>query len=107
MKSKLFTALALTLLSTLNHPLSTAHAQGTAFTYLGRLNDGGDPASRIYDVRFTLCDALTGGSIVAGPLTHSPTAVSNGLFTATLDFGNAFPGAARWLEIAVRTNGGG
>ncbi len=40
-------------------------------------------------------------------LTQTATAVSNGLFTSTLDFGNQFPGADRWLEIAVRTNGGG
>ena len=32
--------------------------------------------------------------------------MTNGLFTVTLDFGNQFPGADRWLEIAVRTNGG-
>jgi hypothetical protein len=34
-------------------------------------------------------------------------AVTNGLFAVTLDFGNQFPGADRWLEIAVRTNGVG
>jgi hypothetical protein len=33
--------------------------------------------------------------------------VTNGLFTTTLDFGNQFPGAGRWLEIGVRTNAGG
>ena len=27
------------------------------------------------------------------------------MFTVTLDFGNQFTGADRWLEIAVRTNG--
>ncbi|HNI61280.1 MAG TPA: hypothetical protein PKW11_15155, partial [Pseudomonadota bacterium] len=39
--------------------------------------------------------------------THNNVAVTNGLFTVTLDFGNQFPGADRWLEIGVRTNGGG
>ena len=31
--------------------------------------------------------------------------MSNGLFTVVLDFGANFPGANRWLEIAVATNG--
>ena len=84
-----------------------AGAQGTAFTYQGRLNDGGSPANGIYDLRFTIYDALTGGSAVSGTLTAAPVAVSNGLFTVTLDFGpEAFTGAARWLDIDVRPNGG-
>ncbi len=32
--------------------------------------------------------------------------MTNGLFNVTLDFGANFPGAARWLAIGVRTNGG-
>ena len=82
-------------------------AQGTAFTYQGRLNDGGNPASGIYDLRFAIYDALTNGTQQGNALTNSATAVNNGLFTVTLDFGNQFPGANRWLDMAVRTNGAG
>lgn len=88
--------------------LSTAHAQGTTFTYQGRLNDSNGPASGMYDFRFSLHDLSSGGAVIAGPTTHAAIAVSNGLFTATLDFGAiAFNGSTRWLEIAVRTNGTG
>jgi|ERR1039458_3768638 hypothetical protein len=108
MKNKLFAALTLALLSTLNPQLSTLFAQGTAFTYQGRLNGGASPATGIYDLRFTIYDALASGSQIGGTLTSTATAVSNGLFTVTLDFGaGVFNGTPRWLDIGVRTNGGG
>src|SRR5262245_37621010 len=92
-------------LSTLFHQPSGAFAQGTAFTYQGRLTDGANAANGSYDLRFTLYDAVTNGAAVAGPLTNTPTSVSNGLFTVTLDFGaGVFTGADRWLEIGARTN---
>ncbi|HTY87270.1 MAG TPA: hypothetical protein VMB80_07380, partial [Candidatus Acidoferrum sp.] len=53
--------------------LSTARAQGTAFTYQGRLNDGASPASGIYDLRFAIYDSAGAGALVAGPLTNSAT----------------------------------
>ena len=85
---------------------STAFAQGTAFSYQGKLNDNGGPATGIYDLRFTIFDAVTNGNVVSGILTNAATSVTNGLFTVTLDFGSGvFTGNARWLEIAVRTNG--
>ena len=81
-------------------------AQGTAFTYQGRLNDNGAPASGIYDLRFTIYDSAGGANVIAGPLTGPPVPVTNGLFTVSLDFGTSvFTGPARWLQIAVRTNG--
>ncbi len=83
-----------------------ALAQGTAFTFQGRLNDGAAPATGHYDLRFTLQDAATAGSQIAGPLTLVPVGVTNGLFTVRLDFGlGVFNGAARWVQIGVRTNG--
>jgi len=82
-------------------------AQSTAFSYQGRLNDGTGLATGTYDFRFTIYDAGSGGAAVAGPVTNSTVAVSNGLFVTVLDFGAApFTGAERWLQIAVRTNAG-
>ena len=88
--------------------LVTAEPLGTAFTYQGQLAEGGNPAQGIYDFRFAIYDALADGNKVGGPLTNAAVVVSNGLFTVALDFGNsAFAGEARWIEIGVRTNGGG
>lgn len=83
-----------------------ALAQGTAFTFQGRLTDGGAPANGLYDFQFSLRDAATAGNAIGSPLTLNPVGVTNGLFNVTLDFGaGAFTGAARWLEIGARTNG--
>lgn len=88
------------LLSTLS-----SFAQGTAFTYQGSLNDGGHPANGSYDLTFTLYDSTNQtGNIVGQPITNFATPLSNGLFTAPLDFGGVFDGTARWLQIGVRTN---
>ncbi|MDB6111623.1 MAG: hypothetical protein JWR69_3373 [Pedosphaera sp.] len=85
---------------------TSLYAQTSAFTYQGRLNDQGAPATGSYDLQFGLWTAASGPIQVGEPLTNAAVAVSNGLFTVTLDFG-PFPGADRWLEIGVRTNGGG
>ncbi len=83
-----------------------AHAQGTAFTYQGRLNDGGLPANGLYDIRAGLYTTNSGGTVFAGPITNSAVAISNGLFTISLDYGNVLDGTTYWLQVAVRTNGG-
>jgi hypothetical protein len=85
---------------------STAQLQaqplGTAFTYQGRLNDAGAPASGSFDFQLVLYDALVGGSQVGPMVTRDDVTVTNGLFTATLDFGAVFAGNKRFLEIGVR-----
>src|SRR3954470_20363541 len=80
---------------------SSARAQGTAFTYQGRLTDNSGALTGNYDFTFRLFDAATGGSNQGGPLTNSNVTLSDGLFTVALDFGvNPFSnGAARWVEI--------
>ncbi len=84
-----------------------AAAQGSAFTYQGRLNLGGIPVTGNYDVAFSLYSTNVGGYILtSGPITNAATPVSGGLFTVTLDFGSAaFAGPSNWLEISVRSNG--
>jgi hypothetical protein len=81
---------------------------GTAFTYQGNLAAGGQPANGLYDFQFSLLDAATEGNSVAAPLSTNRIEVTGGLFTVSLDFGaGVFGGQARWLQIAVRTNGSG
>jgi Chaperone of endosialidase len=106
--SKRFAASALLVLSTLSLPLITAHAQGTAFTYQGRLQNNGIPASGTYNLTFSLFNVSGGGSAVAGPVTTNGLFITNGLFAVTLDFGpGVFNGTTCWLQIGVETNGAG
>ena len=97
--------IAIALLSTINFQLSTAFAQGTAFTYQGRLNENGVPVNRTYDLIFRPFNVLTGGTQLTFPLLRT-VAVSNGLFTTTLDFGaGIFNGDPLWLQVEISTNG--
>ncbi len=86
---------------------TAAWAQTTAFTYQGKLNNGGVPANGTFEMQFRLLDALAGGAQVGTPFTDSSVAVVNGIFTTTLDFPEAaaFDGSARWLEIGIRPAG--
>lgn len=88
--------------------LCSVAAQGTAFTYSGRLTGNGAVVSGNYDLQFTLYNAVSGGGVVAGPLVITPVEVANGLFTVRLDFGpGVFIGGPRWLDVAVRPTGVG
>ncbi len=101
-------ALALLALTTLNPQLSTAHAQGTAFTYQGRLNDNGSPAHGTYDFRFKLFEDPSGNTQAGSAVLTNGIALTNGLFTVTIDFGaGLFNGSNYWLEVDARTNGAG
>jgi hypothetical protein len=78
-----------------------------AFLYRGLLNEGSLPSSGVYDFRFRLADSLESGSYLGNPVTISAIPVTNRDFSALLDFGTKFfDGTPRWVEIAVRTNGG-
>ena len=79
-----------------------ADVVGTAFTYQGKLTDGGVPANGTYDLEFRLYNALSSGTQVGSTVTKEDVTVAIGLFTVQLDFGNVFDGTALYLEIAVR-----
>ena len=90
------------------NPQPSTLAQGTAFTYQGRLDDNGGPANGRYDLRFKLyLDPLANTQAGTTVLTNGVT-VSAGLLEVTLDFGaGIFGGSNYWLEVDVKTNGAG
>lgn len=82
---------------------------GSAFTYQGELVEHGVPADGSRDFEFRLFDSETGGSQIGTTQTLTGVAVSEGVFSVSLDFGYA-PFAtsdqSRWLEIGVRADSG-
>lgn len=84
--------------------VAPALAIDSSFTYQGHLSDQGAPANGSYDLEFRLQDAF--GLDLAAPLQRDAVPVSGGVFTVSLDFGEApFDGEPRFLEIAVRRDG--
>jgi hypothetical protein len=81
-------------------------AQTTAFTYQGRLQSDGTAYSGPAEFQFTLWDAAEEGTQLSATTPETLSgAVSGGLFTLVLDFGDGpFTGGEdRWLEIELRT----
>ncbi|HXI94071.1 MAG TPA: hypothetical protein VNO24_29200, partial [Blastocatellia bacterium] len=81
--------------------------QTTAFTYQGKLTDGANPANGNYDFEFKLFDGVSGGIQQGSTVQLLNVAVTSGIFTVQLDFGNPFTGDRRFLDISVRQAGGG
>ena len=81
-------------------------ALGTAFTYQGQLKKGGQPFTGACDFQFGIYDAAVGSTQIGSTLTKGDVKVIEGVFAVQLDFGaNAFPGDARWLQVAVKCPG--
>src|SRR5690348_17762247 len=83
--------------------VSRVQAQSsTAFVYQGRLTESGSPANGTFALRFGLFDAVSGGNQIGATITNSAVTISNGVFTASLDFGaGVFNGRDRYLELSV------
>ena len=61
-----------------------ASAQGTAFMFHGRLNDGGTPATGLYDLELSLWNNAAGPNQIGGTVTVADQPVTNGLFAVPL-----------------------
>ncbi len=73
------------------------------FTFQGQIHQSGAPVNGTCDLRFTLFDASQAGSEVGGgPQSFTNQAITNGLLTVDLPFGDAFQGGDRWLQTEVR-----
>ncbi|MBN2002810.1 MAG: hypothetical protein JXA21_05590 [Anaerolineae bacterium] len=100
-------ALATPLLRT-PQPQSPAAVQApmtSGFTYQGVLRVTGESVNGVCSMAFRLFDADTSGAQAGNTITRTVT-ITEGLFTETLDFGEAaFNGDARWLDIQVRCEG--
>jgi hypothetical protein len=77
-------------------------AVGTAFSFQGYLRIGSSPANGSYDFSFRLYEEEAGLTPVGPAFEVGDVLVTDGLFQVMLDFGAAFNGQARYLQISVR-----
>lgn len=94
---KIATLLTLTVFAVLFIP-SQLFAQTTEFTQRGILDTS---LSGLYDFEFRLYDVATGGTALAVQQ-HLGVEVTNGLYQVNLEFGDAFMGRSRYLEIGYK-----
>lgn len=83
---------------------ANTHAQGSSFTFQGKLSENNLAANGTYEMQFRLLDS--NADQVGTTFTINNVSVNGGIFTARLTFGIlAFDGSPRFLEIAVRPAG--
>lgn len=83
-------------------------ARASEFTYHGNLQDAGNPAEGSYDIELTLYSAVTGGSVIAGPLIMYAVPVHEGSFSTEADFGPLTKSFGQaFVGVKVRSAGKG
>src|SRR5438552_17313827 len=98
-------ALTLTGIVLVPRPAAAQTPLTNAITYQGQLKNGGAPATGVFDLRFSLWNALAAGAQVGSTICLDNVNVAGGLFTVSLDFGAQFNGDQRFLQIAVKPGG--
>ncbi|PHQ79002.1 MAG: hypothetical protein COB69_08840, partial [Phycisphaera sp.] len=77
----------------------------TTFTYQGELKESSNAANGMYNMDFSMFDALAGGSQIGSTVSVAGEDVVDGLFRVELDFGALdFAGSQYWLEIVIDGN---
>jgi hypothetical protein len=78
----------------------------STFTYRGQLKNNGNPVNGSCSMAFRLYDDPSASiNLIGSPITTT-VPVTNGLFAVGLNFGNAFNGEGRWLDINVDCGSG-
>lgn len=81
---------------------------GTAITYQGRVDRNNVAVNDTYSMIFKLYDAATGGTQIGTTQTVNGIVATNGLFSATIDFGaGVFTNQARWLDVQIKGSSDG
>lgn len=93
-----------------NQPEAVNETIPNGFTYQGYLDYNGVPVDGTRQMIFSLWDAETGGNQIGGTITEYGVKVVNGRFRIFLngnnEFGEAFIGQSRWLQIGVSLTDG-
>lgn len=76
-------------------------ALASSFSYEGRLDDAGQPASGLYDIQITPFAAASDGSQLGSTITFPGVKVSDGRFQLEFD-APVEDSAEAWLQLAVR-----
>jgi len=100
-KSRMWLAASAALLGTIATG-GAVEAQTKKVAYQGLLRGGGGPVTGGCDFEYTIWDAESGGSQVAGPINVGGVAVAAGIFHSKLGVDEAvFDGKKRWMQIRV------
>ena len=104
--------IALALLLSSHSTFAAIDDANTVLSFQGQLVPGTPPiwSPSGYDLTFTLFNTNNGGTAIAGPVTNLAVTINtnSGVFTTFPNFGSNVDNThSYWLEIGVRTNGGG
>jgi len=86
-------------------PAQAQVSSPTTIAYQARLTLGGVPGAGVFDLRFRLYDAATGGNLLGEVTSQTAVTDPTGAFTAEVDFGPSFNAEPRWVELAARRAG--